>query len=511
MTFSGRKCSFCWRRIQRSRVEVGGVELPVARRRALGIDEPLALEEADLRDRDVGELVAQLGQHLADRQVRRLAALIGGLTGRSRRRNTRTKRPIWRSAQVVQRRGVDALVVDVGAVERPDVAHLVARRRPGAIDGVAARHGDVVEEDVGVGVAAERGDLAVEHEAAAGVGPAPHHEHAHALGQLGQGLAELLVELQALGELGEAQGGFVLVGQRAPARGAEVRPGLVLVAALAASHGRNGTPADPIGVTVTLDVRSTLPLARGQASGSTEVDGEVEGEVEGRGESLDQRVEPRCGGRSARRAPPCVTVAARSCSRVTAGAPGRAGAGRSRRTASRSSRIEPCWRTAPRRRTCAEPQSLRSPTRRSAPCWPAKHTGPAGPSWRAMAASTPSRRQPRDERAAPAPCRRRRRRPAAPAGRGIDDGVREVGAVQEPLSPGRPAHHVDAPAVARVAVDVVVGLEVPERERRRRPAVEPQRGRCAVGDRVEQRRVGLHLRRRHRARRRGRRPGASSS
>ena len=40
--------------------DVGRVELAVARRRALGIDEPLALEEADLRDRDVGELVAEL-------------------------------------------------------------------------------------------------------------------------------------------------------------------------------------------------------------------------------------------------------------------------------------------------------------------------------------------------------------------------------------------------------------------------------------------------------------------
>ena len=59
---------------------------------------------------------------------------------------------------------------------------------------------------------AECRDLAVEHEAAAGVGTAPHDQHAHAPGQLGQGRAELLVELQALGELGEAQGGFVLVG-----------------------------------------------------------------------------------------------------------------------------------------------------------------------------------------------------------------------------------------------------------------------------------------------------------
>src|SRR5437870_543598 len=46
------------------------VELAVARRGALRVEEPLALEEADLRDRDVGELLLQERQHLADRQVR---------------------------------------------------------------------------------------------------------------------------------------------------------------------------------------------------------------------------------------------------------------------------------------------------------------------------------------------------------------------------------------------------------------------------------------------------------
>ena len=101
--------------------------------------------------------------------------------------------------------------------------------------------------------------------------------------------------------------------------------------------------------------------------------------------------------------------------------------------------------------------------------------------------------QPRDERA-------RQHRvdgidaPGGTRGAGHHDGVRQVGAVQEPASAGRPAHHVDAPAVARVAVDVVVGLEVPEGDRRRRPAVEAQCGRCAGGDGVEQRLVGRHLR-----------------
>ena len=82
----------------------------------------------------------------------------------------------------------------------------------------------------------------VEDEPAPGVGAPAHDEHAHALGQLGQRLAELLVELEALGELGEAERGLVLVGQRAAARRAEVGAGLVLVAAPAASHAREGTP-----------------------------------------------------------------------------------------------------------------------------------------------------------------------------------------------------------------------------------------------------------------------------
>ena len=50
-------------------LDVGGRELAVSRRRALGIDETLALEEPDLRDRDVGELRAELIEHVADRDT----------------------------------------------------------------------------------------------------------------------------------------------------------------------------------------------------------------------------------------------------------------------------------------------------------------------------------------------------------------------------------------------------------------------------------------------------------
>ena len=45
------------------------VELPVARRRALRVDQALALEEPDLGDGHVGELLAEQGQDVADRQV----------------------------------------------------------------------------------------------------------------------------------------------------------------------------------------------------------------------------------------------------------------------------------------------------------------------------------------------------------------------------------------------------------------------------------------------------------
>ena len=93
--------------------------------------------------------------------------------------------------------GVDALVVDIGAVEGPDVGDLVARVAVGVGDpadlGVAATHRDVVEEDVGVRVAPQAGDVAVEDVPAAGVGAPAHDDHAEALGELREGGAELLV------------------------------------------------------------------------------------------------------------------------------------------------------------------------------------------------------------------------------------------------------------------------------------------------------------------------------
>src|SRR5262245_60498002 len=45
-------------------------EFPVTRRRPGGLDEPFGLQETDLRNAHVGKLGAQLGQHLADPEVR---------------------------------------------------------------------------------------------------------------------------------------------------------------------------------------------------------------------------------------------------------------------------------------------------------------------------------------------------------------------------------------------------------------------------------------------------------
>ena len=49
--------------------DVGVVELPVAGRRTFRLDQSLALEETDLRDRDVRELLDEESEHFTDRQM----------------------------------------------------------------------------------------------------------------------------------------------------------------------------------------------------------------------------------------------------------------------------------------------------------------------------------------------------------------------------------------------------------------------------------------------------------
>ena len=142
--------------------------------------------------------------------------------------------------EVTERGDVDPLVVDVGAVERPGVAHLVAPVVAGDL-GVAARDGDVVEEDVGVGMAPERRHRAVEDEGRALVRAPPHHQQAHPRGDLVEEGAELVLDGLAVLERREAQGGLVVVaGEGRATGGAVLGPGLVLVAATTASHRGRG-------------------------------------------------------------------------------------------------------------------------------------------------------------------------------------------------------------------------------------------------------------------------------
>ena len=123
MTLSGRKWSRCWLQDPPQPLDVGLVELAVARRGPLGIDQALALEEADLGDGDVGELVLEQRQHLADRQV-------GSVSVGSRRADRAEHQLELADLELVavgeRRLALDALAVDVGAVERADVADDVA-------------------------------------------------------------------------------------------------------------------------------------------------------------------------------------------------------------------------------------------------------------------------------------------------------------------------------------------------------------------------------------------------
>src|SRR3954452_18780474 len=74
---------------------------------------------------------------------------------------------------VLERADVDPLPIHVRAVERARVAHDEAVALADDL-AVPARHGDVVEEHRGVGVAADAGDVAGDEEVAPGV-RAPGH------------------------------------------------------------------------------------------------------------------------------------------------------------------------------------------------------------------------------------------------------------------------------------------------------------------------------------------------
>src|SRR4051794_36846372 len=67
-----------------------------------------------------------------------------------------------------QRRRVDALAVDIGAVERTHVVHRVTTSFAAELR-MPAGHGYIVEEDVAVRVATRRSDVLIQQEPAAGV------------------------------------------------------------------------------------------------------------------------------------------------------------------------------------------------------------------------------------------------------------------------------------------------------------------------------------------------------
>jgi hypothetical protein len=105
---------------------------------------------------------------------------------------------------------------------------------------VPARHGDVVEEDVALGVPAGGDDLLVEQEAAAGVGPAADHQHGGSLAEFFDRCGDLLLNLSLQVLRGQADRGGRVVGggrhQRGATIRAEARAFWVLVTALSAEH-----------------------------------------------------------------------------------------------------------------------------------------------------------------------------------------------------------------------------------------------------------------------------------
>ena len=101
ITRSGRNSSRWSRRIVTQALDVALAEQPVAAPRPLRAQQPLVLEEADLRDRDVRELVAQAPHDLADPdQALALLRAAACCCVAARHRSTKVSRylPIWSSS-----------------------------------------------------------------------------------------------------------------------------------------------------------------------------------------------------------------------------------------------------------------------------------------------------------------------------------------------------------------------------------------------------------------------------
>src|SRR3954447_24774675 len=141
---------------------------------------------------------------------------------------------------------VDRLAVDVGAVQAADVVHGEAAALAVELH-VPPADGDVVQEDVAVGVPAGGGDLLVEQEAAAGVGAALDHQQrrpgGEGLDSAGVGVRGRLADLSLLArvlatDLGDDAGRLAdpLGAQSRTALGAESAALAVLVATSSAEH-----------------------------------------------------------------------------------------------------------------------------------------------------------------------------------------------------------------------------------------------------------------------------------
>ena len=83
--------------------------------------------------------------------------------------------PTCTSAPSLTQGGLDADAVEIGAVQRPEVAHLERGADADEL-GVATRDRHVVEEDVGVGMPPGDREVGVEQEARTDVGAATHDE-----------------------------------------------------------------------------------------------------------------------------------------------------------------------------------------------------------------------------------------------------------------------------------------------------------------------------------------------
>ena len=95
--------------------DVGAVELSIARRRSFGIEEALALEEADLGNGQVGELRLEQREDFADGQEPAVGHrhLTLARTGHE----DQLELADLHFVATVQRRLIGSLTVDVGAVE----------------------------------------------------------------------------------------------------------------------------------------------------------------------------------------------------------------------------------------------------------------------------------------------------------------------------------------------------------------------------------------------------------